>query len=170
MANQPVSMLAIRSCTIYLSAMATHPHPDPVDPFADYLCFSLYAANLAVGRRYKPLLDPLGLTYPQYLVLVALRETGAQPVGALGDRLCLETNTLTPLLKRMEAAGLVTRRRNPADERVVLVGLSAKGADLAERARAVPAQLMDGRMADIPRLSALNAELKALRAALAEQA
>ena len=159
-------MLARRSRATYLPAMPDTPPSDPSDPFADYLCFSLYAANLAVGRRYKPLLDPLGLTYPQYLVLVALRETGAQPVGALGERLCLETNTLTPLLKRMEAAGLVTRRRNPADERVVLAGLSAKGIALAERARDIPARLLDGNVADLPRLAALNAELKALRAAL----
>lgn len=159
-------MLARRSRATYLPAMPDTPPSDPSDPFADYLCFSLYAANLAVGRRYKPLLDPLGLTYPQYLVLVALRETGAQPVGALGERLCLETNTLTPLLKRMEAAGLVTRRRNPADERVVLAGLSAKGTALAERARDIPARLLDGNVADLSRLAALNAELKALRAAL----
>jgi DNA-binding MarR family transcriptional regulator len=159
-------MLARRSRATYLLDMPDTPSSDPSDPFADYLCFSLYAANLAVGRRYKPLLDPLGLTYPQYLVLVALRETGAQPVGALGERLCLETNTLTPLLKRMAAAGLVTRRRNPADERVVLVGLSAEGTALAERARDIPARLLDGNVADLPRLAALNAELKALRAAL----
>ena len=70
------------------------------------LCFAVYSASHAFNRAYKPLLKGLGLTYPQYLVLVALRETGAQPVGALGERLCLESNTLTPLLKRMEAAGV----------------------------------------------------------------
>jgi DNA-binding MarR family transcriptional regulator len=159
-------MLARRSRTIYYWFMLHAPSSEPPDPFADYLCFSLYAANLAVGRRYKPLLDPLGLTYPQYLVLVALRETGPQPVGGLGERLCLETNTLTPLLKRMEAAGLVTRRRNPDDERVVLVALSGKGMALAESTREIPARLLDGNAADVPRLAALNAELKALRAAL----
>jgi DNA-binding MarR family transcriptional regulator len=101
----------------------------------DLLCFSVYSANHALTRLYRPLLAPLGLTYPQYLVLVALWENDAQKVGDLGKRLDLETNTLTPLLKRMESAGYLTRRRNPEDERSLIVTLTDKGQALRAEAR-----------------------------------
>ena len=97
------------------------------------LCFSLYAASMAVNRTYKPLLDQLGLTYPQYLVLSTLGEQDELAVSAIADRLSLESSTITPLVKRLESAGLLTRRRNPQDERQVIVRLTAKGRALDEK-------------------------------------
>lgn len=97
-------------------------------------CFSVYAAGLAFNRAYKPLLDPLGLTYPQYLVMLALCREDGLAIGTLGERLFLESNTLTPLIKRLAAADLVIRQRDGADERVVRVTLTGKGRALGERA------------------------------------
>lgn len=91
------------------------------------LCFSLYSASRAMTRAYQPLLEPLGLTYPQYIVLMTLWAEDTQPVGQIGQRLALETNTLTPLLKRMETSGLIHRTRSKSDERRVIVSLSGKG-------------------------------------------
>jgi DNA-binding MarR family transcriptional regulator len=97
-----------------------------------FLCFAIYSANLAFGRAYKPLLDALGLTYTQYIALVALADEDDQTVGALGEKLFLESNTLTPILKKMEALGYVDRRRDPADERQVRLSLTPAGRKLAE--------------------------------------
>jgi DNA-binding MarR family transcriptional regulator len=105
---------------------------------ADQLCFALYAASRAVTNRYRPLLDDLGLTYPQYLVLLVLWEHGVVPIKDIGTTLQLDYGTLTPLLKRLEAAGLVRRERRPDDERTVRVSLTEQGRDMRERARAVP--------------------------------
>ena len=105
------------------------------------VCFPLYAASRAVTAAYRPLLAPLGLTYPQYLVMLALWEHAPRTVRALGTTLHLESGTLSPLLKRMEANGLLTRERSTDDERQVDVDLTAAGAHLRERALAVPAQL-----------------------------
>lgn len=99
----------------------------------DFLCFALYSANLAFGRAYRPILDKLGLTYTQYVTLVALSEEDDQRVGDLGDRLFLESNTLTPILKKLEQLGLVDRRRDPADERQVRVNLTAAGRTLMQQ-------------------------------------
>jgi DNA-binding MarR family transcriptional regulator len=96
----------------------------------DFLCFAVYSANLAFGRAYKPILDALGLTYTQYIALVALAETDGQTVGALGEKLFLESNTLTPILKKLETMGFIERRRDPADERQVRVTLTQAGRDL----------------------------------------
>lgn len=104
----------------------------------DMLCFALHSAAHAVHAAYAPLLEPLGLTYPQYLVLMALGARDGQTVSALGADLRLESNTLTPLLKRMEAAGWVTRRRDTADERQVRISLTDAGRTLAARATQVP--------------------------------
>ncbi len=93
----------------------------------DFLCFAVYSTNLAFNRAYKPLLDELGLTYPQYATLVALNEEDGLTIGQLGEKLFLESNTLTPLVKRLEAAGHVTRRRDSKDERQVRVSLTPKG-------------------------------------------
>src|SRR6218665_3114016 len=100
----------------------------------DHLCFALYSASMAVTRLYKPMLDDLGITYPQYLVLNALKdagkgEEGFLTVGGLASRLALEPSTITPLVKRLEAAGLVTRTRSPKDEREVQVRLAGAGRD-----------------------------------------
>lgn len=107
------------------------------------MCFPLYAAARAVTRTYAALLADVGLTYPQYLVMLALwGEDGPMTVGSLGDRLRLDSGTLTPLLKRLEAADLVVRRRDPADERRVLLEVTANGRALRERVADVPRQLV----------------------------
>lgn len=109
------------------------------------ICFQLYALQRAVTALYRPLLDELGLTYPQYLVMLVLWEAeGGAPinVSALGERLALDSGTLTPLLKRLEAQGLLHRQRARHDERVVEIGLSAAGRALRERAVPVPARLL----------------------------
>lgn len=100
---------------------------------ADFLCFAIYSANLAFGRAYRPILEELGLTYPQYVTIVALWEEDNQTVGALGEKLFLDSNTLTPLLKKLEAMGYVRRQRDPADERQVLVTLTDAGRRLREK-------------------------------------
>lgn len=105
------------------------------------LCFALYRASRAVVRSYGPALDELGLTYVQYLALLVLWEESPLPVGAIGARLHLETSTLTPLLKRMEDGGLVTRTRDPRDERRVLIDLTPEAWAMQDRARGVPEQV-----------------------------
>ena len=115
--------------------------PDaPANPLSLDLqfCFALYSASNMVTRLYRPLLEPLGLTYLQYIALLALWERSPQSVGDLGRRLRLDSGTLTPLFKRLEAAGLVTRRRDPADERRVMIDLTDQGRALRERALHVP--------------------------------
>ena len=101
-------------------------------PLDQQLCFSLYATSMAISRAYKPMLDRLGITYPQYLVLHALWEQDGRTVGRIADRLGLESSTVTPLVKRLEAAGLVGRTRNPADERQVQVRLTEAGRAIRE--------------------------------------
>jgi DNA-binding MarR family transcriptional regulator len=105
------------------------------------LCFPLYAAARAMMQAYQPLLDRLGLTYPQYVVLLVLWETDGLSVKQLGERLYLDSGTLTPLLKRIESAGLVTRTRSSRDERVVEIRLTPLGKKLKQKARAVPSAL-----------------------------
>ncbi len=100
---------------------------------ADFLCFAIYSANLAFGRAYKPILEKLGLTSPQYVTIVALWEEDNQTVGALGEKLFLESNTLTPILKKLEAMGYVRRQRDPADERQVRISLTEAGRRLREK-------------------------------------
>jgi DNA-binding MarR family transcriptional regulator len=107
----------------------------------DQLCFALYSASRAMTRAYAPLLEPLGLTYPQYLVLVVLWDGDGLSVHELGDRLGLDSGTLTPLLKRLERQGVVERRRSSEDERVVRIHLTASGRGLRARARKVPVDL-----------------------------
>jgi len=107
---------------------------DPASPkLADFLCFAIYSANLAFGRAYRPILEELGLTYLQYITVVALWEEDNQTVRGLGEKLFLESNTLTPILKKLEAMGYVTRRRDPEDERQVRVGLTDAGRRLREK-------------------------------------
>src|ERR1700679_151054 len=119
---------------------------DKVDPMAkapalsldDFLCFEVYSANHAFNRVYQPLLEKLHLTYPQYLVMVLLWERDDQTVGELGTRLSLESNTLTPLLKRLEILGYIKRSRDPADERQVRVRLTVSGRTLRAKALHIP--------------------------------
>lgn len=105
------------------------------------LCFPLYACSKEIIKKYKPFLDPLGLTYTQYITLMALWEESNVTVKALGDRLYLDSGTLTPLLKKMEAQGLVVRERSPLDERNVYINLTEKGRALQDEALAVPKQI-----------------------------
>jgi len=108
--------------------------PEAAAPrLADFLCFAVYSANLAFGRAYKPILDELGLTYPQYIAIVALWEEDDQTVSRLGGKLFLESNTLTPILKKLESMGYLTRRRDPKDERQVRVNLTEAGRRLREK-------------------------------------
>ena len=132
----------------------------------DLLCFSLYSANHALTRLYRPLLAPLGLTYPQYLVLAALWEQDEQKVSDLGKRLVLETNTLTPLLKRMESAGYLTRRRNPEDERSLIVSLTDKGQALQAEAQEISTCVIEAMGGDLNELIELRDRVNALRARL----
>ena len=105
------------------------------------LCFALYSASNRITRLYRPLLERLGLTYPQYLVMLVLWEQAPRTVGTLGDALDLDSGTLTPLLKRMEGNGLVVRHRDPADERRVIVDLTDAGTALRQKALSVPVTL-----------------------------
>ncbi len=139
----------------------------PVDiPLDHQLCFSLYSASMAIGRAYKPLLDRLEITYPQYLVLSTLWEGGPQSVGGIADRLALESSTVTPLVKRLEQADLVIRKRNPEDERQVVVSLTSKGTAMREKARCLGETLFAAAGMTPERLIALNSEVHAFRDAV----
>jgi DNA-binding MarR family transcriptional regulator len=129
----------------------------------DMLCFALHSAAHAVHAAYAPLLDPLGLTYPQYLVLMALSARDGQTVGDLGSDLRLESNTLTPLLKRMEAAGWLTRRRDSTDERQVRIALTWDGLALAARASGVPRAFAEKTGLTLPQIGDLRDILAVLR-------
>ncbi|QFR34270.1 MarR family winged helix-turn-helix transcriptional regulator [Ancylobacter sp. TS-1] len=107
----------------------------------EFLCFAVYSANHAFNRVYKPLLDRVGLTYPQYVAMVTLWTQDGLTVGQIGERVLLETNTLTPLLKRLEAAGLVRRVRDSADERQVRIHLTEKGRALRKEAGRIPEEM-----------------------------
>jgi DNA-binding MarR family transcriptional regulator len=127
------------------------------------LCFALYSTSLAMTKLYKPLLEALGLTYPQYLVMLVLWEQDGMMVSALGERLTLDSGTLTPLLKRMEASGWLTRQRAAEDERRVRVSLTAEGRKLKTKAGAVPACLVQAASCPVPELMALTQQVQALR-------
>ena len=135
-------------------------------PLDSQLCFSLYAASMAVNRTYKPMLDEFGLTYPQYLVLSTLWEQDGRTVSAIADRLSLESSTITPLVKRMEAAGFLTRERNAKDERQVLVSLTAKGRSLNEKTACLTHALLERSGMTPEKLTALNGQVRKLRDAL----
>jgi MarR family transcriptional regulator, organic hydroperoxide resistance regulator len=127
------------------------------------ICFAIYSTAHAFNRVYKPLLDRLGLTYPQYLVMLALWERDDVPVRDIGERLFLDSGTLTPLLKRLEAAQLIKRTRSTADERQVLIALTAQGQALREKARTVPQSILAASACSIAELSAMKNDLVALR-------
>lgn len=132
----------------------------------DQLCFALYGANMAIQRAYKPLLDELGITYPQYLVLSSLWENEEQTVGAIARRLELESSTVTPLLKRLETAALVTRERRPEDEREVVVRLTTQGREMRERSFCLGMRLFEAAGMTPERLVALVGEVTAFRDAV----
>jgi len=134
---------------------------------SDMICFALYSASHAIQRAYGPLLEPHGLTYPQYLVLVTLWSQNAQPVGQIARGLQLESNTLTPLLKRMEGQGLITRTRSEMDERQVIITLTNRGHALQPALAHIPACIGELSGMDWPGLLALKDQVTALRDNLA---
>lgn len=132
----------------------------------DQLCFAVYSATHAFNRVYKPLLAALGLTYPQYLTMLVLWEDDDVPVKTIGDRLGLDSGTLTPLLKRLEKLGLVARRRDPDDERSVRITLTGDGRALKAKAREIPLALGCAIGRPIPDIERLRQDVTALRDAL----
>ena len=129
----------------------------------DQLCFSLYSATRAMNKVYRALLDPLGLTYPQYLVMMVLWQGDEVTVTDIGTRLMLDSATLTPLLKRLEANGLVTRTRSGRDERQVLIALTSTGRALKKKAQAIPPELFCATECSVSELLGLKQQLDALR-------
>jgi MarR family transcriptional regulator, organic hydroperoxide resistance regulator len=148
------------------------PPADPGDAQSldDFLCFAIYSTNLAVNRLNKPVLDELGLTYLQYIVLVALYEQDDQTVSGLGDKLFLDSSTLTPLLKRLETMGHLTRQRDPADERQVRVRITPQGRRVRERALAYRSQLVKAMGLSAVDFKHLREELVKLRTNLSDVA
>ncbi|MBO0754284.1 MAG: MarR family transcriptional regulator [Bradyrhizobiaceae bacterium] len=140
--------------------------PDAFPGVEDLLCFAVYSAGHAFNRVYKPLLDELGLTYPQYLVMVALWTRDDQTVGELGEKLFLESSTLTPLLKRLEATGNLSRSRDPSDERQVRVRLTKTGDALRAKAREVPNCILEATGLSPAAMRELLADVSAIRARL----
>jgi MarR family transcriptional regulator, organic hydroperoxide resistance regulator len=153
--------------------MATTKKVQPADPsdaqsLDDFLCFAIYSTNLAVNRLNKPVLDGLGLTYLQYVALVLLYEHNDQTVSSLSDKLFLESSTLTPLLKRLEAMGHVTRQRDPQDERVVKVNITPKGRKVREKALDYREQLVEKMGLSATDFQNLREELVKLRTNLSD--
>ena len=150
-------------------ASATLPPAKSVQPpleLDNQLCFALYSASLAMTKLYKPLLAPLGLTYPQYLVMLVLWEHASMSVSELGDRLYLDSGTLTPLLKRMEASGFLQRKRSSQDERRVDITLTPTGLKLKARAAKVFACVIRATGRPVSELVELTAQVRSLRAQL----
>jgi DNA-binding MarR family transcriptional regulator len=142
---------------------STHSPSDPALLLDHQLCFALYSASLAMTKLYKPLLDELGLTYPQYLALLVLWERDGITVSEIGERLFLDSGTLTPLLKRLEAADLVSRLRDTADERRVLIRLTTAGRALKKQARRIPGCVLEASHCTVDEAMALTRQVKALR-------
>ena len=136
---------------------------DPLLRLDNQICFAVYSAAHAFNRVYKPLLDRLGLTYPQYLVMLVLWERDDVPVKDIGEKLHLDSGTLTPLLKRLEAAHLVKRTRSSEDERQVLIALTPQGQTLKDKARAVPQSILAASDCSVAELVAMKDEIVALR-------
>ncbi|CAG9185158.1 MarR family winged helix-turn-helix transcriptional regulator [Cupriavidus pampae] len=130
------------------------------------LCFALYSSSLAMTKVYKPILSELGLTYPQYLVMMVLWEREKLSVSELGNRLSLDSGTLTPLLKRLESSSLVTRERDSMDERRVIVRLTDAGWQLRQRARGIPEKLLCATQCSVEEIQTLTLRLQELRSTL----
>ena len=139
------------------------PAGNPALLLDNQLCFALYSTSLAMTKTYKPLLAPLGLTYPQYLAMLVLWEQDGMMVSELGERLYLDSGTLTPLLKRLEATGLIARLRDVADERRVRVTLTSAGRKLKARAAAIPACVVSAAGCSLSDLAALTRQVQAVR-------
>src|SRR5712672_4786992 len=139
-----------------------HPTDSPL-LLGNQLCFAIYSTAHAFNRVYKPLIDRLGLTYPQYLVMLVLWERDDVPLKDIGERLFLDSGTLTPLLKRLEAAHLIKRTRSTEDERQVLIALTPQGQALQNKARSVPQAILAASACTVAELSAMKDEIVALR-------
>jgi DNA-binding MarR family transcriptional regulator len=138
-------------------------NPDQALLLDNQLCFALYSASLAMTKLYKPMLDRLGLTYPQYLAMLALWERDGLMVSELGERLYLDSGTLTPLLKRLESAGLVGRIRDTADERRVHITLTAQGRKLKAQAQKIPGCILEASRCSLSEISQLTRQVRQLR-------
>ncbi|MGY1811555.1 MarR family winged helix-turn-helix transcriptional regulator [Blastococcus sp. SYSU D00820] len=136
--------------------------PAPSVLLEDQLCFALYAASRALTARYRPQLDEIGLTYPQYLVMMLLWEEDNQTVGQLGSRLNLDSGTLSPLLKRLTAAGLVTRHRRVEDERSVSIALTEAGRSLRDRGLKISEDMICALQLDVADFATLKSQLETL--------
>jgi MarR family transcriptional regulator, organic hydroperoxide resistance regulator len=147
--------------------MASRIDSDPALLLDNQLCFALYSTSLAMTKLYKPLLDELGLTYPQYLVMLVLWEEDGPMVSELGERLFLDSGTLTPLLKRLETAGLVARVRDTQDERRVHITLTAAGRKLKVKAQKIPGCVRTASQCSLGELMQLKQQLRGLRDRLA---
>ena len=143
------------------------PDGEPL-PLDAQLCFSLYSTTIAINRLYKPMLDSLGVTYPQYLVLSTLWEGDGRTIGGIAERLALESSMITPLVKRLEAAGFVDRKRNAADERKVEVFLTAKGKALRRETGCLTDALLENSKLTVPEMIAFNEQVRRLHKALTE--
>ncbi|HET6971654.1 MAG TPA: MarR family transcriptional regulator [Phenylobacterium sp.] len=139
-------------------------------PLDSQLCFAIYGATIAINRAYRPLLDKLGITYPQFLVLSALWEADGRTIGAIAERLDLEPSTITPLVKRLETAGFVTRQRNPDDERQVHVRLTPRGWSMREETVCLAEALLTRSGLTVQQVQALNAQVRQLRDAVSAPA
>jgi DNA-binding MarR family transcriptional regulator len=151
---------------MYIARMSTATKAavhDPLLHLDEQLCFAIYSAGLAMNKVYRRALQDLELTYPQYLVLLVLWEADGQTVSALGKRLGLDSATLTPLLKRLEAAGLISRERDRADERSVIIGLTPAGRKLRTRAHTVPQCIFDAAGCSLEDARSLKTGLETLR-------
>ncbi|MBB4597503.1 MarR family transcriptional regulator [Xanthomonas sp. WHRI 8393] len=148
------------------TATATTARTNALLQLDNQLCFALYSANLAMHKLYRGLLKTLDLTYPQYLVLLVLWETDGRSVSEIGERLYLDSATLTPLLKRLQAAGLVTRTRAASDERQVIIALTDAGRALRAKAGVVPEQVLCASACSLDELRQLKQQLETLRSNL----
>ncbi len=142
---------------------------NPMLMLDNQLCFALYSTSLAMTKMYKPLLDEMGLTYPQYLAMLVLWERDGLMVSELGERLFLDSGTLTPLLKRLETSGYIKRLRDVNDERRVHITLTSSGRKLKTRAAKVPGCILSASQCALPELTALTSQVQALRQRLTAQ-
>src|SRR5258706_9037238 len=153
------------------SETAPMPKKPPQDSFTldRHVCFALYGASMAVQRTYKPVLDAMGITYPQYLVMSVLWEGDGQAIGAIAEHLALEPSTITPLVKRLEHAGFVERKRDAVDERRVEVFLTTRGQKLRGERTCLANALLEGSGMRIAELTTLNRQVRQLRDALSRR-
>lgn len=153
-----------------MSKSANSPRHPPPDPLAldNQFCFALYSTSLAMTKTYKPFLDKLGLTYPQYLVMLVLWQQDDVLVKSIGEKLFLDSGTLTPLLKRLEASALIQRTRDEADERQVRITLTKEGRALKKKAQSVPHQILCASGQTLDTLETLRSQLSSIREELAK--